>query len=185
MSCDLTTGRLFACKDAIGGVKEILWAPWNSVTFDALVAGELSDILSSFTFYRWQIARNSVTSDQDVQSSMKNGTVFYQQNLSFNLQKIEAVINDEMRRAWQNRLLILVRDNNDNWHVMGYQGGAEVNGGGVKTGTAVGDMNGYENVWMAEERIPAPLLDFDPTNTDPITGEIQGITGAVIVSPNY
>jgi hypothetical protein len=185
MSCDLTKGRLFACKDAIGGVKEILWAVWNDVTLSAIVAGEVSDISSDFTFYRWQISRNSGTFDQDVQSNMENGTVYYEQNLSFNLPKIEADITDEMRLAWQNRLLILVRDNNDNWHVMGYGGGAEVNGGGVKTGTAVGDMNGYENVWMAEERIPAPLLDFDPTNTDPITGEIQGITGTVVVSPNY
>ena len=181
MSCDLTQGRLLSCKDAIGGVKEILWCVASNVEFDALVGGEVNDILSNTTFYRWEINRNSGVFDQTVTASMENGTVFFSQALAFNMNKIEALVNEELHNAMKNRLVIIVHDNNDNWHVMGFRYGAEVSGGGVKTGTAKGDLNGYENNWTAEEREPAPLLAFALNDAT----AIGLLTGTVVIDPAY
>ena len=41
---------------------------------------------------------------------------------------------------------------------MGHTTGAEATGGTVGTGTAKGDLNGYQLQFTAEEAIPAPFV---------------------------
>jgi len=55
-------------------------------------------------------------------------------------------------------LCVIVQDNNDNYMIMGHTTGAEATGGTFGTGTAKGDLNGYQIQLTAEEAIPAPFL---------------------------
>ena len=43
---------------------------------------------------------------------------------------------------------------------MGHTTGAEATGGTIGTGTAKGDLNGYQIQLTAEEAIPAPFVDY-------------------------
>lgn len=155
--CDLTTGRLFPCKDAIGGIKEVLWCALDDVTYAAIASGAVADITSTTTFYRWELSKNSGSFQQNVQSSVENGTIYYEQVLTIQTPKLSALDSEELAKVLQNRLSIIVRDNNDNFHIMGYSTGAEVTGGNFGTGTAKGDLNGYNIVFTAEEKLPAPF----------------------------
>ena len=47
---------------------------------------------------------------------------------------------------------------------MGHTTGAEATGGTVGTGTAKGDLNGYQIQLTAEEAIPAPFVDSYDAN---------------------
>jgi hypothetical protein len=178
--CDLAAGRAYPCKDAIGGIKEVLWCVLDDATYSAIVAGAVADITSTTTFYRWELSKNSGSFQQNVQSSVENGTVYFEQVLTLQTPKLSAADNAELHNVLKNRMSIVVRDNNDNFHIMGYATGAEVTGGNFGTGTAKGDLNGYNIVFTAEEKQPAP---FGPDLSNSTV--VSGLTGTVTISPAY
>jgi len=159
MSCDLAQGRAFPCKDAIGGIVEVLFSAYGTTTYSAITTGATSITADPITLFRYELTRNSGSFQQTVTSSVENGTVFYEQVLTIQFPKLEAAVNDELKDLLKNRLAITVRDTNDNFHVMGYEFGAEVTGGTIGTGTAKGDVNGYNLVFTAQEKVPAPFND--------------------------
>ena len=54
---------------------------------------------------------------------------------------------------------IIVQDYNDNYMVVGLENGADVSGGTIVTGTAMGDMSGYTLVFSGMETSPASHLE--------------------------
>lgn len=180
MACDLSSGRAKGCKDAIGGVKEILLCAFADVAYGAVTAGAISDITSDTTFYRWAVTKNSASLAQNIQSSVENGTLFFEQVLTVNMAKQEAAVTAELTNVLRNCLSIIVRDNNDNWHVIGLTRSVEATGGNIGTGAATGDLNGYNLVFTAEEAAPAP---FGPDLSD--AAVVSALTGTVIISPSY
>jgi hypothetical protein len=95
---------------------------------------------------------------------VENGTVFYTQVLSLVLNKPVAADITEVQNLAKGRLAIVVQDNNDNYFVLGHTRGAELTGGSIATGTALGDLNGYTLEFTGEEAIPAPFLDSTGAN---------------------
>jgi len=186
MACDINNGRAYPCKDAIGGIKEVLWVKHSSIDYGDITAGAVSDVDTAPTsggtivLYRWELSKNSGSFQQNVQSSIENGTVYYEQVLTIQTPKLSAIDNAELAEVLKNRLSIIVRDTNDNFHVMGYAQGAEVTGGNFGTGTAKGDLNGYNLVFTAEEKVPAPFGP-DLTNATVVTG----FTATTTISPEY
>ena len=180
MSCDLTSGRAFPCKDAIGGIKEILLIEQSGVDYGAVSNGAVADITSTTEFLRYEIARNSGVLAQNVESSIENGTIFFNQELTVVLPKLAAADNAELHKVLKNRLSVIARDNNDNFHILGFAGGVEVSGGNFGTGQAKGDVNGYTLTFSGEEVAPAP---FGPDLTDATV--VSALTGTVTISPQY
>ena len=171
MSCDLNAGRAFPCKDAIGGIVEVLFAKKGATVYTAIVNGAVADITSGTSFYRYSLTKNSGSFQQTVTSSVENGTVFYEQVLTIQFPKLEAAVSSELESLLKNQLAIIVRDTNDNFHIMGYEFGAEVTGGTIGTGTAKGDVNGYNVVFTAQEKSIAPFAP-DLVNSAPATIDI-------------
>jgi hypothetical protein len=180
MACDLAAGRAFPCKDAIGGIKEVLWCKEGSMIYDPISGGAVSDIDGTATLFRWAITKNSGSFQQEITSSVENGTIFFTQTLTIQTPKLEALVSEELYAVLQSRLQVIVRDNNDNFHIMGYSRGVEVTGGNFGTGTAPGDLNGYNIVFTAEEPAPAPFT-IDWSNAT----AVGGLTGNFTVSPAY
>ena len=56
---------------------------------------------------------------------------------------------------------VIVQDVNDNYFAMGSTAGSEASGGTIGTGTAKGDLNGYQLQFTAEEALPAPFVASD------------------------
>ena len=95
---------------------------------------------------------------------MENGVVFYSQVLEITMNNLVAADNVEMADLLKNRLTVIVQDVNDNYFAMGHTQGAEGTGGTIGTGTAKGDLNGYQLQFTAEEAIPAPFVAADDSN---------------------
>jgi len=180
MACDLTAGRALPCKDAIGGIKEILLCNFSDVIYGAVTAGAIADIDSDTTFYRWELTRNSGSLVQTVQSNLENGTVYFDQVVTIVSPKMEAAVSAEIARIAQARCSAIVRDVNDNWHIMGLTGGVEVTGGDASTGTAKADRNGYTLTLSAEEKSLAPF-GMDLSNAT----IVSALTGTVTITPSY
>ncbi|NBT52871.1 MAG: hypothetical protein EBT12_15205 [Marivivens sp.] len=77
-----------------------------------------------------------------------------------------ATDNTEIYDLLKSRLSVIVVDNNDNYILMGHTTGAEATGGTIGTGTAKGDLNGYQIQLTAEEAIPAPFVSSTDTLLD-------------------
>jgi len=165
MACSLTlTGRSLPCRDALGGVKKVWMAAFTDGLWDAVVAGEIPDSAAALTLKDYVSPKNSSSLTQTVNASVENGTVFYTQVLSLVLNKPVVADIVELTNLAKGRLGILVQDNNDNYFVMGHTRGAELTGGSIATGTALGDLNGYTLEFTGEEAIPAPFLDSTGSN---------------------
>lgn len=161
MACNITiSGRAFPCKDGIGGIKKIWVAEYGNVDWGDIANGAVSTTgnASAPALYEFDINRNAGSFEQAITSSVENGTVYYSQVLTVTMPKLVAADTAEIADLLNSRLTILVQDNNDNYLIMGYSSGAESQGGGIGTGTAKGDLNGYNLEFIAEEAQPAPHL---------------------------
>ncbi len=165
MACSITiNGRAFPCKDKIGGIKKVWIAQLGDVSWNAVSSGEIDDASAAVTFRSFELTKNSGSFQQTVTASVENGTVFFSQVLELTLPNLSAGDNAELYDLMKSRLSVIVQDNNDNYLIMGHTTGAESTGGTVGTGTAKGDLNGYQLQFTAEEAIPAPFLASGFTN---------------------
>tara|TARA_R110000751_G_scaffold8676_2_gene33741 strand:- start:97 stop:627 length:531 start_codon:yes stop_codon:yes gene_type:complete len=166
MACTLTiNGRAFPCKDKIGGIKRVWMKIYDSATDDwgAITAGVVASTgtTGSVVFFGFEITKNSGSFQQAVNASMENGVIFYSQVLEMTMPNLIAADNVEVSDLLKNRLTIVVQDVNDNYFAMGHTQGVEATGGTIGTGTAKGDLNGYQLQFTAEEAIPAPFVASD------------------------
>mgnify|MGYP003131632245 CR=1 FL=1 len=163
MACSLTiNGRAFPCKDKIGGIKRVWIKAFDAADWGAITNGVIAAASSAaITVFGFELTKNSGSFQQTVTASVENGTVFYSQVLEISMPNLVAADNVEIADLLKNRLCVIVQDNNDNYFLMGHTTGAEATGGTVGTGTAKGDLNGYQIQLTAEEAIPAPFVASD------------------------
>jgi hypothetical protein len=167
MACSITvSGRAFPCKDAIGGVKRIWVKAFDPDDWGSVTSGAITDAAQAVTLYGFEVTKNSSYFTETVTASVENGTVFYAQEVSITMPKQLAADTAELYELAKSRLCVIVQDNNDNYFIVGLRRGVELTGGTHQTGTATGDLNGYQLTFTAEEAIPAPFLtDGGSTNT--------------------
>lgn len=163
MACSLTiTGRSLPCRDALGGVKKVWIGSFTDGIWGAVGAttpGEIDDSTVALALEDFVSPKNTSSFTQTINASVENGTVFYTQVVSLVCNKPVAADITEIQNLAKGRLAVVVQDNNDNYFVVGHTRGAELTGGSLTTGTAVGDLNGFTLEFTGEEAIPAPFLD--------------------------
>ena len=177
MACDLTRGRKEPCKDVVGGIKAVYFIDYGDITiaYDATDTDLVED-LGAVTAYKYEIKGNS-SFEQAITSSRENGTTFFDQTLNLTLKKLSKEDNKELKLMSYGRPHIVVHDYNGNAFLMGAEHGAEVTGGTITTGAAMGDMSGYTLTFNAQEQVPANFLE-GATEADPFAG----LTGTVTVT---
>ena len=159
MACDfITTGRALSCKDASGGLKNVYFS--NSAESDWTIdtTDEVSAVVNApLDVYKYELKGTS-TFEQTINSSRDNGTSFVEQTLTLSLQRMSAADNKAIKLLTWNNPRVLVEDYNGNVFLMGVENGADVSGGTIATGAAMGDFNGYTLTLSAMERVPAHFL---------------------------
>jgi len=177
MACSITiTGRAFPCKDAIGGVKRIWVKEFNPADWGAVTSGAIADAEAAITLYGFEVAKNSSYLTETITASVENGTIFYSQEISVTFPKLTAADQAKLYDLAKSRLCVVVQDNNDNYWICGLRRGVEITGGTHQTGTATGDLNGYQLTLTAEEAIPAASLTY-ATAVAP-TGDVTFTAGS-------
>lgn len=169
MACDtLTKGRQEPCKDSVGGIKNVYFTDFGDFGTVELTADEITDMTGTFTAFKYEVKGNS-SLEQTVNSSRENGTTFYEQTLNLTLKKLTKEDNKELKLLAYGRPHVAIEDYNGNVMVVGLEHGADVSGGTVVTGAAMGDLSGYTLTLTAMETMPANFVD-SPTSADPYAG---------------
>ncbi len=104
---------------------------------------------------------------ETITASVENGTVFYAQELSIVLNKLQANTRNEILLLAKNTLMAVVQDANDKYWLVGRYTGLDVTGGTSATGTAQGDRSGYTLTFSGGEKELAPEVN---------SGIIAGLT---------
>jgi len=162
MSCNLTKGRLIACKDAIGGLDKLYFLNYQEYDYTE-TAGVITAMLNADgvtdpTAYEYIIHDNVTNLVQNVNTSRDNGTSFIEQVLTAQFNVISAADNVEFMQMVYARPVIIARDKRGKYWVVGKLWGADVSAGSSQTGAAMGDMNGYSLTFTARERVFAPEI---------------------------
>lgn len=156
MACTLATGRALPCKDSVGGIKAVWFADYGTLgtlTVDA-ADGELTAISGTPDLFRYDVKGNS-SFEQTINASRENGTSFYTQTLNLTLTKLDLETRFELIDVVRARPHVFVEDYNGNYFLLGAVHGAEVTGGTIVTGAAMGDLSGFTLTMTAEETLPA------------------------------
>jgi hypothetical protein len=159
MACDLTLGRLIACKDNVGGIRNIYFINFDDAPYDdmTIVDEEITSFLPATpSAYKYELkGANNLEEVNEV--SAENGTSFWAQSLAAILQKQDKVTQKELKLASYGNPKVIVEDYLGNQRLIGAQNGTTVQANTV-TGAAMGDLNGYNLTITGEEQGPALYL---------------------------
>ena len=184
MACDLTLGRKEHCKDVVGGIKNIYFVDFGDIGTVTLTDDEITNLTGdsgALTCFKYEVKGNS-SLEQTVNASRENGTVFYEQTLNLTLKKLSKEDNKELKLLAYGRPHVAVEDYNGNVMVVGLEHGADVSGGTIVTGAAMGDLSGYTLTLTGMETKPANFV-ASPTSADPYNG-MSSATVTVTVGTN-
>ena len=162
MACDITSGRELPCKDGIGGIKNVYFANYGSVSVSEEADDSvLATAFAGDTFYKYDINNGASSLTQNIQSNRENGTTAFEQVLELTLPRLSKEDNYEIKLIAFGRPHIVVEDYNSNFWFVGKENGADVTGGSIVTGAAMGDLAGYTLTLTSMERKPANYIDGD------------------------
>lgn len=163
MACDLSAGRTLPCKDVVGGLDAVYFINYDDVTgytYDATNTDVIETITGGGTInaYKYELKGNS-SFEQTINSTRENGTSFFEQVLNLTFTKQDLATHKEIKLLVFGRPRVIVKDKNDNYFVCGLDWGADVTGGTIATGAAMGDTSGYTLTLTAQEKIPANFME--------------------------
>lgn len=168
MACDLTKGRKEPCKDVVGGLRAIYFVDYGDLGTVTQTDDEITDLSGTFYAYKYELKGGS-SFEQSISSSRDNGTTFFEQTLNLTLKKLSKEDHKEIKLLAFGRPHVAVEDYNGNVFIMGLEHGADVSGGTIVTGTAMGDLSGYTLTLSSMEVKPANFVD-SPTASNPFAG---------------
>ena len=191
MACDLTLGRKEPCKDSVGGIKNVYFVDFGKLGTVTIGNDEITNMTgttiggsaNSLTAFKYELKGGS-SLEQTVTASRETGTTFFEQTLNLTLKKLTKEDNKELRLMAYGRPHIAVEDYNGNVFMMGLENGADVSGGTVVSGTAMGDMSGYTLTFSAQEKQLANFMDSDTKDIDfPFSvQDYAGLDGTVLIT---
>jgi len=160
MACLLSTGYSLGCRDNIGGVQEVYIANFSATqTYTLDGDNNITGVAASGTYYTFEQEMESAEFQQPGTLSTENGTVFFEQNLTLMFHKNDAALRNQLLLLAQGNLSVIVRDQRNEYWLMGYQNGVRATEASMATGKSFGDMNGVTVTLQGKEPVPAYRID--------------------------
>jgi hypothetical protein len=155
--CLINTGYAIGCRDSIGGISAAYIG-----NFDAgqiyIIDG--SDVITGVTgstvsYYTFEQEMETGSFNQEGAYSVENGTVFFTQNLALTFHKNDASLRNTLILLSQGNLSVIVKDQREEYWLVGLKNGVRVTAGAMNSGKAFGDLNGVTVTLTAKEPYPA------------------------------
>ena len=161
MACLLNAGYQLGCRDSIGGIQIAYIGNFDSgqlYTLDAnnSVVGVTGSLTSYYTFEQ---EMETGEFNQEGAFSTENGTVFFTQNLVLTFHKNDTDLRNLLLVLSQANMSVIVKDQRNEYWLLGFQNGVRVTAGSMNTGKAFGDLNGVVLTLTGKEPQPAHRID--------------------------
>jgi hypothetical protein len=160
MPCNLAAGRNEVCKESVGGIQGVYFVNYTS-SLANITDGESDDLISTLpaglTAYYYELKGTSAYTET-VNSSRENGTTFFNQELTLNLKKLTAEMTTQLKLMAYGRPQIFIHTMQGDTLLVGQREGADLTGGTIQTGGALGDLYGYSITFTGMEQYPASFV---------------------------
>ena len=153
MPCALTQGYTLDCRDSLGGLTEVYFIEASNITSYTEASGVITALVKAAgkRFYKYELVKGTSSFVENINSSVENGTIFYQQELTLILNKLQVNTRNEILLLAKNLLDVVAKDNNGNFWYLGLTRGMDVTAGSGQSGTAEGDRSGYTLTFTGKE----------------------------------
>lgn len=153
MACALTSSYTLDCRDNVGGIKKVYLTEHANVTAITSASGVITAITmaASKVFRTYELEKETGEFTENYQTNDANGTLFFEQDLTFPIRKMTAAMSSEIKLIAQNRLAIITLDRNGKYMLLGENNGVEFQPSTAKSGKSMGDFNGYTLVFKGKE----------------------------------
>jgi len=158
MACLVSEGRAWQCKEQTGGISAIYFANYDTLSGQAPVAGIIPELTGTVQLYKYSLPEYTASLTETINASVENGTYFVEQVIEMTLHKLRADERAEIKLLAAGRPQIIVEDNNGNLLLLGYEKGCNMSAGSAQSGTAAGDLSGYQLTFTANEDNTAPFV---------------------------
>lgn len=169
MACNQTlSGIVRDCDPSMGGIIEALIANKEDVTDITVSSNQVSAITMASTkkFKKYEFRRNTGSLTSNYTIDLANGVRYVQSDLVLNFGKMDTTKRIELVALAQNDLVVIVKDANGKYWLLGYDEGVNASAADGVTGTARSDRNGY-SVTLQDTSHEMPY-EVDPDVIDDI-----------------
>ncbi len=169
MACDISKGRLEACKESVGGIKNLYIANYTSSMYagmddsaaaaptDSAFNGQVDTLSAAVDVYKFEVRGDKNTFEETNENSRDNGTSFWTQSGSFVIKRQNAETMMQLKLLSYGRPHIIIEDYNGKFRMAGAQNGVEVSVN-TSTGAAMGDLSGYTLTFTGMETSPTEFI---------------------------
>jgi hypothetical protein len=166
-SCFTTANICKGCRDAVGGIKQV-YIVAGCVT--GVTENGNQEILTvgatGGTVYTYQVEKNTSNFVENIQASLENGTVVYNQQVNLVFLKLQQSTRNQIKLLAQNtNMKVFVETNEGSIFYLGEDFGMALSSGTAESGTAFADRNGYTLLLEGFEKEPAKKLAGSLTST--------------------
>ena len=184
MACNLSAGRNEPCKESIGGLAGVYFINYASggFTVSGSLDGSQPNVLpyvtalpASSSVYFYDLKGTSAYTET-INTSRENGTTFFSQELTLNLKKLTNEMTTQLKLMAWGRPQIVVWTMSGDAFLVGYREGADLTGGTIQTGGAMGDLYGYSATFTGQEQFPAIFISGSTTTAAFTTGVLNNGT---------
>lgn len=158
MSCTITSGVARGCRNSSGGVIEFAIgsypteSSWYTLDADNVITGFTT---TAVTTYHYIPNKNSANWSENIQVSLENGTVGFEQTAVMSFNRGDSALRNEVHLLAQNNVIIIAKERSGRYFLLGATEGCELSEGTGGSGTALTDLNGYTITLTAMENAPA------------------------------
>ena len=154
MACAITSGYSIGCRDAVGGVDAFYFAEFNDIT-----SVEASGTVTGLTkatgkrFWKFEVpTKSSANATSNPTGSTENGTLFYQVELDFPINKRDATTRNIVTALAKNKVVCVTLDKDGSYRMYGRNNGLYLGSSTGQTGSSAGDANGYVLKFEGQEK---------------------------------
>lgn len=154
-------GYANGCKDVQGGVQKFYITEHANIASYTEASGALTaltmNVGKKFWLYEQQI--NTANAQETPTTNRQNGTTFVEQTFNCRLIKRSASVSYALRAIAHQNVAIIVVEQTGTMFLLGARNGLSLEPSTSNTGTAMGDVNGYDLVFKGQEAVLAPTVD--------------------------
>jgi len=155
-NCILDNGISLGCKDSLGGIKEAYIATFNGNEVYTIDTDDvITDITGTEDFFTFEQRNEQGEFTQTGNHSVENGSNFWEQVVNLIFTKNDAEKRNILKVLAQAPLLVIVKDQNNTYWVVGETNAADLTASSASVGKAYGDLNGTTISITGKEPYPA------------------------------
>lgn len=155
MSCAITSGYTIDCRDAVGGIDAVFFIEYDGVSSMTDASGVVTAITKATgkRFWKFEVpTRSTANATSNPVGSTENGTLFFEQSITFPVNKRDATTRNIVTELAKNRVIAVTKDKDGSYRMYFKDYGGYLGQSTGQTGAAAGDANGYVLNFEGQEK---------------------------------